>query len=248
MGEQRGQPPDPRRVRRSRSSAGRSSALLPGPGPRPAAVRRSPARSRWRCSSSASIGVVRDSASAQLWLSLAYLGIVGADAPGGRRPAAGFLPLVILPAVWLALYGTPAPAADRRSAPRRSCCSLPWALIGGERYPASTPRSALLVLAVAALAGLTHPAAARRGAREPRPAGRRAGRRDRQRDRRDRPRGDDHGLQPGRGADARLSRGGGRRRRHAGACSSTDRRRADVRGRSRWRSPRSARRRGERAS
>ena len=32
---------------------------------------------------------------------------------------------------------------------------VPWALIGGVRYPDSTPRSALLVLAVAALAGLT---------------------------------------------------------------------------------------------
>ena len=32
---------------------------------------------------------------------------------------------------------------------------LPWALIGGDQYPASTPRSALLILTVAAIAGLT---------------------------------------------------------------------------------------------
>ena len=66
----------------------------------------------------------------------------------------GFLPLVILPVLWLALYGT------RRQllitlAVAALVLLVPWLLIGGVRYPNSTPRSALLVLAVAALAGLT---------------------------------------------------------------------------------------------
>ena len=32
---------------------------------------------------------------------------------------------------------------------------VPWALIGGERYPSGTPRNALLVFTVSALTGLT---------------------------------------------------------------------------------------------
>ena len=56
--------------------------------------------------------------------------------------------------MWLALYGS------RRQllidlAVTFVALALPWALIGGDQYPASTPRSALLVLAVAAIAGLS---------------------------------------------------------------------------------------------
>ena len=53
----------------------------------------------------ASLGPVRESGPAQLWLSLAYLGIVGLMRQAGDGPA-GFLPLLIVPVVWLALYGT----------------------------------------------------------------------------------------------------------------------------------------------
>src|SRR5436190_7797167 len=101
----------------------------------------------------ASIRVVRDSASAQLWLSLAYLGIVGLMRDAGDGPA-GFLPLVLLPIVWLALYGT-----------RRQLLIalggivvvllVPWAVVGEGRYSAGTLRNALMVFTVAALAGLT---------------------------------------------------------------------------------------------
>ncbi len=103
----------------------------------------------------ASISVVRDSPSAQLWLSLAYLGLVGVDAPGGRGTV-GRLPSA----------RDPARRSGSRSTARRRqllialgatavVLLVPWALIGGERYPDSTIRSALLVLVVAALAGLT---------------------------------------------------------------------------------------------
>ena len=72
----------------------------------------------------------------------------------GDGPSAGFLPLVILPVVWLALYGS-----RRQLLVVLGVAALvllvPWALVGGARYPPSTTRSALLVLAVAALAGLT---------------------------------------------------------------------------------------------
>ncbi len=72
----------------------------------------------------------------------------------GHGPSAGFLPLVILPAVWLALYGTRRQLLIVLGA-TALVLLLPWALIGGERYPESTVRSALLVLVVAALASLT---------------------------------------------------------------------------------------------
>ena len=97
---------------------------------------------------------MRDSPSAQLWLSLAYLGLVGLMRQAGDGPSAGFLPLVILPAVWLALYGSRRQLLIALGA-TALVLLVPWALIGGERYPASTLRSALLVLVVAALAGLT---------------------------------------------------------------------------------------------
>jgi two-component system sensor histidine kinase/response regulator len=97
---------------------------------------------------------VRASGPAQLWLALAYVGVIALMRQAAEGPTGGFAPLVILPAIWLALYGS-----------RRQllidlgvtvlALALPWALIGGDQYPASTPRSALLVLAVAAIAGLS---------------------------------------------------------------------------------------------
>ena len=101
----------------------------------------------------ASVSVVRDSGSSQLWISLGYLGIVGLMRQAGDGPA-GFLPLLILPIVWLALFGT------RRQLLIALVAILvvllvPWAVIGGSRYSSGTPRNALMVFTVAALAGLT---------------------------------------------------------------------------------------------
>ena len=97
---------------------------------------------------------VRASGPAQLWLALAYVGVIVLLRQAAEGPTGGFAPLVILPALWLALYGS------RRQllidlAVTFVALALPWALIGGDQYPASTPRSALLVLAVAAIAGLS---------------------------------------------------------------------------------------------
>ena len=103
-GRERGQPHDARRLRRSPSWAGRSRPCCPGPSLDPLLFGLACALTL-ALLVAASIGVVRDSPSAQLWLSLAYLGIVGLMREAGDGPA-GFLPLVILPAVWLALYGT----------------------------------------------------------------------------------------------------------------------------------------------
>ncbi|MDA0162525.1 response regulator [Solirubrobacter ginsenosidimutans] len=100
----------------------------------------------------ATIGAVRDSSSAPLWLSLAYLCIVGLMRQAGDGPA-GFLPLVILPIVWLALYGTRRQLLITLGA-IVVVLLLPWAVIGGDRY-ALTPRNALMVFIVSALAGLT---------------------------------------------------------------------------------------------
>jgi two-component system sensor histidine kinase/response regulator len=133
--------------------AGPLVALLPGPGVDPLLFGVDVALTL-ALLAVASISVVRDSSSAQLWLSLAYLGIVGLMRQAGEGPSAGFLPLVILPAVWLALYGSRRQLLIALGA-TALVLLVPWALIGGERYPESTVRSALLVLVVAALASLT---------------------------------------------------------------------------------------------
>ncbi|HEY6891841.1 MAG TPA: response regulator [Solirubrobacter sp.] len=101
----------------------------------------------------ATIGAVRDSGSAQLWLSLAYLCIVGLMRQAGDGPA-GFLPLLILPIVWLALYGTRRQLLITLGA-ILVVLLVPWAVVGGSRYSAGVPRNALMVFTVAALAGLT---------------------------------------------------------------------------------------------
>ncbi len=101
----------------------------------------------------ASIGAVRGNQSAQLWLSIAYLLILGLMRDAGDGPA-GFLPLVILPIVWLALYGTRVQLLIALGAAGLMLI-LPWAIIGGSHYPGGTPRNALLVLIVAALVGIT---------------------------------------------------------------------------------------------
>jgi two-component system, sensor histidine kinase and response regulator len=101
-----------------------------------------------------SLHAVRANAPAQLWLALAYLGIVALMRDAAQGPTGGFAPLVILPAIWLALYGTRRQLEIELGA-TVAVLLLPWALIGGEQYPASTPRSALLVVVVAAIASLS---------------------------------------------------------------------------------------------
>jgi PAS domain S-box-containing protein len=90
----------------------------------------------------------------QVALSLAYLLIVALMRQSSVGGQTGFYPLVILPVVWVSLYGS------RRQlwiviGAAVLALLLPWVLIGGSRYPASTSRSALLVLAVATVAGVT---------------------------------------------------------------------------------------------
>jgi hypothetical protein len=97
---------------------------------------------------------VRASRPAQLWLALAYVGVIVLLRQAAESPTGGFAPLVILPALWLALYGSWRQLLIDLAV-TFAALALPWALVGGDQYPASTPRSALLVLAVAAIAGLS---------------------------------------------------------------------------------------------
>ncbi len=90
----------------------------------------------------------------QFALSLAYLLIIAVMRQSGLGGATGFSPLVILPVVWVALYGSRTQLLLVIGA-AVVVLLVPWALIGGDRYPPSTPRGALLVLAVAAIAGIT---------------------------------------------------------------------------------------------
>src|SRR4051794_9771981 len=97
---------------------------------------------------------VRASRPAQLWLALAYLGVIVLLRQAAEGPTAGFAPLVILPAIWLALYGSHRQLLIDLGA-TLAALVLPWALLGGDQYPSSTPRSALILLAVATIAGLS---------------------------------------------------------------------------------------------
>ena len=106
MGAQEASAPHPPRLRRSRSSPGQLSVLLPGPFDGPAAVRRSRALIVLAIVVAGALPSVRASGPAQLWLALAYVGVIVAAAAGGRGPDGGFAPLVILPAMWLALFGS----------------------------------------------------------------------------------------------------------------------------------------------
>ena len=133
--------------------AGPLSALLPGPDIDP-----------WLFGLACALAVallvlgslpsVRASQPAQLWLALTYLGIVALMRGATNGPVPGFAPLLILPAIWLALYGSRRQLLILLGAIVLTLV-LPWALIGGAQYPASTPRSAVLILTVAAIAGLT---------------------------------------------------------------------------------------------
>ena len=97
---------------------------------------------------------MRRSGPAQLGLPLAYLGILGLMRHASEGSASGFYPLVLLPVVWLALFGSRRQLLVVIGA-AGLVLVLPWALLGGEQYPSATPRSALAVLVIAALAGFT---------------------------------------------------------------------------------------------
>src|SRR3954470_24777255 len=133
--------------------AGQLSILLPGPSMDPLL---------YGLSCLIALGIVvagamafvRARRPAQLWLALAYVGVLALLRQAAEGPTGGFAPLVILPAMWLALYGSPRQLLIDLAVTFVGL-ALPWALIGGDQYPASTPRSALLVLAVAAIAGLS---------------------------------------------------------------------------------------------
>jgi two-component system sensor histidine kinase/response regulator len=90
----------------------------------------------------------------QFALSLAYLLIIAVMRQSGVGGSTGFYPLVILPVVWVALYGSRTQLLVVIGT-AALVLLVPWALVGGARYPPSTPRGALLVVAVSGLAGIT---------------------------------------------------------------------------------------------
>ena len=97
---------------------------------------------------------MRDDTAAQLGLSLAYLAIVGLMREAGDGPA-GFLPLLIVPVLWLALYGT-----LRQLLIALGAMALVLLVpVGADRGPALPRRTPAATrcwrLTVAALAGLT---------------------------------------------------------------------------------------------
>ena len=134
-----GRPCRPAASRASRSAlavvVGPLAALLPGP-------ELDPVLFALACAAHARallVGALRVGPrhpSAQLWLSLGYLGILGLMREAGDGPA-GFLPLVILPVVWLALYGTRRQLLIALGA-TALVLLVPWVLVGGARYPDST--------------------------------------------------------------------------------------------------------------
>src|SRR3954454_2301572 len=97
---------------------------------------------------------VRASGPAQLWLALAYVGVIALMRQAAEGPTGGFAPLVILPAMWLALYGSPRQLLIDLAVTFVGL-ALPWALIGGDQSPAPPPRRALLARGGAAIAGLS---------------------------------------------------------------------------------------------
>ena len=121
-GRARGQPPDARSRSALAVVAGPLVALLPGPGARPAAVRH-----RLRAHAGAARASPRSAPCAtarprSCGCRSRYLGIVGADAPRGRRPV-GRLPAARDPARGLArALRHAAPAADRARRRPRWCC------------------------------------------------------------------------------------------------------------------------------
>ena len=88
-----------------------------------------------------------------LLLPLAYFAVVGVLRHSGTTSSSGFVPLVMLPIVWLALFGS------RRQlliglAAMTATLLVPFLIFGEPRYPAAVWRSSLLWLVVATLTGL----------------------------------------------------------------------------------------------
>ena len=85
---------------------------------------------------------------------LAYLPVVALlrDAEGGG--ASGYAPLVLLPAIWLALYRSKAELAIAIALTALSL-SLPILLIGAPLYPASEWRRMFLLVIIAGIVGVT---------------------------------------------------------------------------------------------
>jgi PAS domain S-box-containing protein len=127
------------------------TALLPGPGVDPELFAVACALTLALLFVGAAVDLV---GAPQFAISIAYLLIVALMRQAGLGGTTGFYPLVILPVVWVALYGSRTQLLLVIAA-AVLVLLVPWALIGGARYPSSTPRGALLVLAVAGLAGWT---------------------------------------------------------------------------------------------
>ena len=85
---------------------------------------------------------------------LAYLPVVALlrDAEGGG--ASGYAPLVLLPVIWLALYGKRGELAVAIGL-AAVCLTLPILFVGAPLYPASEWRRMLLLVAVAGIVGVT---------------------------------------------------------------------------------------------
>ena len=88
-----------------------------------------------------------------LALPLVYFVVVALLRHSGTTQAAGFVPLVMLPIVWLALFGTRGQLIIGLAA-MAAALLIPFLLYGEPRYPSTAWRSTLLWLVVGALTGL----------------------------------------------------------------------------------------------
>jgi two-component system, sensor histidine kinase and response regulator len=88
-----------------------------------------------------------------LLLPLAYFGVVAILRHSGTTGGSGFVPLIMLPIVWLALFGTRRQLVIGLAAMTLALL-VPLLVYGEPRYPAAAGRSTLLWVVVAALTGL----------------------------------------------------------------------------------------------
>jgi len=88
-----------------------------------------------------------------LALPLAYFVVAALLRHSGGSANSGFVPLVMLPIVWLALFGTRSQLLVGLTA-MAAALLAPFLLFGESRYPVSAGRSTLLWLVVAVLTGL----------------------------------------------------------------------------------------------
>ena len=156
-------------------------------------------------------------------LPLAYFVAVVILRHSGTTGATGFVPLVMLPIVWLAMFGTRRQLIIGLVAMTLALV-VPFLVFGDPRYPVTSWRSALLFLVVAALTGLAIQSLVVRVRHDQRDARRRAPERHRDGDRGHRRERHDHRLQPRRRAHARLRRRRGRRQGVGGDAARSRRR------------------------